>query len=131
MLRIDREQVNRVIAHCQREAPYEACGFLAGGRERVSQVYPVKNIEPTPVSYMMEPNEQLKALREIEEKGLELLAIYHSHPGSRPFPSAKDVSLAFYPEALYVIVSLLDGAEVRAFRIAGERVSEVTIKIEP
>ena len=54
----------------------------------------------------------------IEDAGWELGAIYHSHTRSPPVPSQTDINLAFYPDALYVIVGVAGSApEVRAFRI--------------
>ncbi len=69
---------------------------------------------------------------EIEEQGWELGAIYHSHTRSEAYPSQTDVNLAFYPDALYVIVSVRkpDDPQVRAFRIADERIEEVGLAVE-
>ena len=80
------------------------------------------NSSPTPaVRYRIDPREQLAAFRAMDAAGEQLFAIYHSHPASTPYPSSTDRAEAFYPEALYVLVSLRTGApEVRAYRIAAE-----------
>ncbi len=131
MLRISAEQLKRVIAHCQEGAPNEVCGFLPGRGDRVTRVRPMTNLEPTPVSYLMDPKEQLEVFNDMDSEGEELTAIYHSHPHSRPWPSKKDIDMAFYPDSLYLIISLAEGVEVRCFRIAGGQVDEVGIMIEP
>ena len=65
---------------------------------------------------------------EIEDSGLELGAIYHSHPRTEPYPSQTDINLAFYPEAVYVIVGLGDGEpDVRAFQIRDGRVEDAEL----
>ena len=69
--------------------------------------------------------EQYKIQSAIEDAGHELGAIYHSHTRTPPFPSQTDINLAFYPEALYVIVGVAgDEPDVRAFRIVEGEVSE-------
>ena len=70
--------------------------------------------------YFMDSREQLKVLKEIRKLGLELIGIFHSHPRTAPYPSARDVELALYPEAVYLIVS---GEEIRAFRIVEGKIS--------
>ena len=56
----------------------------------------------------MEPEEQLRVFQEIEKKGLEVSAIYHSHPHTAAFPSQRDVDNAFYPDSLILIISLME-----------------------
>ncbi len=67
-----------------------------------------------------------------EAAGEELVAIYHSHPVSQPYPSPTDRAEAHYPDAFYILVSLRTGeAEVRAFTIdADEFVREVPVAVE-
>ena len=78
--------------------------------------------------YLISPREQLNAFREMDDQGEELVAIYHSHPASQPYPSPTDRAEAHYPEAAYVLVSLRTAVpEVRAFRIADDVVREVPL----
>ncbi len=68
--------------------------------------------------YRIDPREQLRAFRSMDEHGEELIAIYHSHPVSQPFPSPTDRDEANYPDALHVLVSLRSAEpELRVFRI--------------
>lgn len=108
-----------VIAHAQREAPDEVCGWLAGKGHKVSKIYPVSNVAEDPqAGFRMDPEIQLATMREIREMGLELTGIYHSHPHSPPTPSAKDRALAAYPEAIHLIVSLdSPEPELRCYRL--------------
>jgi proteasome lid subunit RPN8/RPN11 len=88
------------------------------------------NVHPTPTTrYVIDPREQLKVFRSLDQAGEELLGIYHSHPVSQPYPSPTDRAEAHYPDAVYVLVSLRTAKpEVRAFRIGGDDfVREVTL----
>jgi proteasome lid subunit RPN8/RPN11 len=86
--------------------------------------------------YVMDPREQLRMMDEIDASGEELLAIYHSHTRSAAYPSRTDVELAFFPDTLYLIVSLADrdAPEIRAFRISrsapeGEQIVEEPVEV--
>lgn len=131
ILRLGPDHLRKIIAHCQKEAPNEACGFLPGRIGVVHRVVPMTNLEPTPVSYLMDPKEQLDVFNGMDEREEELVAIYHSHPDSAPIPSQKDIDMAAYPDSLYMILSLAEGVEVRCFRIIDGQVAEVGIMIEP
>lgn len=78
------------------------------------------NVHPMPLTrYRIDPREQLRAFREMDERGEELVAIYHSHPVSQPYPSPTDRAEAHYPDAFYVLVSLRTPVpEVYAYRMA-------------
>jgi proteasome lid subunit RPN8/RPN11 len=68
---------------------------------------------------------------QIEDSGLDLGAIYHSHTRTEPYPSQTDINLAFYPDALYVIVGLAsDEPEVRAFTIREGQVADAQLEVE-
>ena len=90
--------------------PEEACGLLAGRIEAevysALAVFPITNVLHSPVRYRMDPTEQLAAFDEIDARGWELVAIYHSHPTGPEGPSATDIGEAYYPEVVYLIWSL-------------------------
>jgi [CysO sulfur-carrier protein]-S-L-cysteine hydrolase len=122
---------DQMLAHLRGVYPEEACGLLAGSRGAVLALYAVENQLHSPTAFEMEPLQQLQAFMSLEEAGWELLAIYHSHPHGPETPSAQDVSQAYYPDALSVIVSLadLDRPVARAFTIRDGRVDERTLTI--
>jgi len=128
---IPGEILGKMIAHCRSGYPNEVCGILAGNNGAVRKIYTMTNAEPSPVSYMMDPGEQFRVMKEMREEGTEMLAIYHSHPQSPAYPSSKDVGLAFYPDSLYIIVGLIDPErpEIKAYLINGGRIVEIKIQI--
>lgn len=131
---LSQEHFRQILEHTYAEAPNEACGLLAGAAERVTHVLPAINIAENPTAeYLMDPHDQLRHFQAIEEQGLELLGIYHSHPISPAYPSPTDLTMAYYPETVYAIISLTqgDGPVLRAFRLVDGEVSEVGFKVLP
>ncbi|HEY3315628.1 MAG TPA: M67 family metallopeptidase [Bacillota bacterium] len=122
--------MREIIVHCLDERPNEACGLLVGLGGRVTRVCKVRNVEGSPFDYRVDPEDQFRVMQEMERDGLELTAIYHSHPTSDARPSPKDVRLAYYPEAFQVIVSLRGEPAVRAFHIVDGRVEEASLIVE-
>ena len=109
-----------LVDHAERDFPNECCGMI-GGRDGVAEVvYRATNIEASPFMYVIDPREQLRIMDEIDDAGLDLLAIYHSHTRSVAYPSRTDVELAFFPQVHYLISSLAEREtpDLRAFRIA-------------
>jgi proteasome lid subunit RPN8/RPN11 len=110
--------------------PEEGCGLLAGVGDSIHEVIPVENIEHSPVRYRMAPQDQLKAFLYIEEKGLELLGIYHSHPQGPVTPSETDIAEAYYPEAIYVIISKMNSEwRMRGFSLQNKVLQEVVMTV--
>ena len=130
-MRISRQLLDEVIAHARLDAPNECCGMIASTDGEAVAVHRARNTAASPFRYEMDGMEQYRIQTEIEDAGQELGAIYHSHTRSAPEPSQTDINLAFYPEALYVIVGL-NGPEpdVRAWRIVDGQVSAATLEVE-
>jgi proteasome lid subunit RPN8/RPN11 len=128
---LKKEHLAKIIAHAREEAPLEACGILAGKEDRVVKVYRARNADRSRVSYRLEPEDQYRIFIDIEEKGWDILGIYHSHPASPAIPSGIDLKQAYYPEAVYFVVSLADPVkpQVRAYRIIEGGITEEEIAI--
>jgi proteasome lid subunit RPN8/RPN11 len=119
-----------IIAHALREAPRECCGIIAGRDGVPFQLYETRNVAAGNRLYEIDPAQLIDLeFRELPAQGLELVAIYHSHPESPPYPSATDVELAFWPDAVFLICSLAnrDQPEVRGFRIRDGAIDEVAL----
>jgi len=126
---LTRRQWNAMRRHVRREAPLETCGLLAGKEARVEAVLPARNAAQSPVRFRMEPREQWHAFRWIEDQGLELLGVYHSHPAGPHQPSPTDVEEALYP-VVHVIWALRAGKwQARGYWIESRQVSEVTLEV--
>ena len=116
--------------------PNEACGLLVSDRVlgdggAPTRYIALRNAAESPYRYLIDPDEQLKVWIELDDADEVLWAIVHSHVASPAVPSATDVGLAFYPDSLYVIVSLADdkAPTVRAWSIRDGAVSEVALAV--
>jgi len=121
-----------IVDHGLREFPNEACGLIAAKEGILTRVYAMTNVDASPVSYRLDPKEQLKVFSEMDDEGLELAGIYHSHTHSEAYPSETDRRLAFYPDSRYLILSLSDRENpvLKAFRIEeGGSVEEEELSI--
>ena len=116
---------DEIVAHARAGLPNEACGILAGSGDRVERFYPAEPDEPSPFYYRIESRDQIRIMNEIDEAGLDLIGIYHSHTSSPAFPSRTDAEQAFWPDAVYLIVSLAgDAPELKGYRIVDFAIDE-------
>ncbi|MCC6177341.1 MAG: M67 family metallopeptidase [Chloroflexi bacterium] len=133
LIEVQRSVYDEMIAHALEDRPYEVCGLLAGQGREIQRSFRATNRERSPVRYEIEPADLLRIFREIDDADLDHLGIYHSHTHTRAYPSATDIRLATYPDALYFIVSLMDERNpyVKAFHIRDGEVSEIPIQVIP
>ena len=130
-MKLSRALYDQMVDHARAEAPNECCGMVASRNGEAVKVYPAVNAAASPLRYEIDGAEQYRIQMEIDDSGHELGAIYHSHTRSKPYPSQTDINLAFYPEALYVIVGLAgDEPEVRAFEIRDGQVAEAELEVQ-
>jgi proteasome lid subunit RPN8/RPN11 len=129
-VQLDRALLEQIVAQAHAEAPNECCGIIAAVDGRAVAVHPATNAAASPLRYEMDGMEQYRIQTAIEDAGHQLGAIYHSHTRTAPEPSQTDINLAFYPEALYVIVGIKDEEpDVRAWRIENGEVSEQPLEV--
>jgi len=124
MIRIPEPLYQAMVEHARREVPLECCGILSGREKTVEKAFELQNAEKSPVRYSISPLDQLRVFEEIEKESEEMIAIYHSHTHTIPFPSETDVRMAFYPDVPTIIISLKEEKAplVKAFRIGKEAI---------
>jgi proteasome lid subunit RPN8/RPN11 len=129
-MRMARQLYDEIVAHARAEAPNECCGMVASRDGEAVEVYRAVNAAASPLRYEIDGAEQYRIQMEIDEAELDLGAIYHSHIRSEPVPSQTDINLAFYPDAIYIIVGLAgDTDDVRAFTIRDGQVAEADLEV--
>ena len=131
MLKIPEYIVNKIIAQGLRDAPVEACGILAGQNGQIEEIYQMTNTDNSNEHFTMLPEEQFKATKDIRNKGIKMLAIYHTHPETPARPSQEDVRLALTPDVVYVIASLVDieKPDIKGFLIEDGKIDNVGLKM--
>lgn len=144
--------VRQLVDHARREDPNEACGLILGSAPaadggRALRFEPTLNASASPYRYEIDSKDLLRLTIESDDRDEVFWAIVHSHTHSPARPSPTDVGLAFYPDALYILVSLADlepdtvvpdpaavvpgspGPHVRAWRIVDRQVFEVALAV--
>ncbi len=130
-MRIGRDLFDQMVRHAVADAPDECCGMIASRDGRAVKLYPAENAAHSPFRYEIDGAEQYRIQMAIDDEDLDLGAIYHSHTRSAPYPSQTDINLAFYPDAIYVIVGVAEEQpEVRAFTIRDGAVAETELVVE-
>jgi [CysO sulfur-carrier protein]-S-L-cysteine hydrolase len=109
-------------------SPLECVGVLAGpGGGRVTVVHPLSNIADHPTrEYIGDPRDLIRVIKLVRSQGLELAAIYHSHPNGPAEPSRTDLAQAAW-EIPYLIVDAKTG-EIRAWQLL-EGAQEVRLEL--
>jgi proteasome lid subunit RPN8/RPN11 len=138
-MRIALALLDEVVAHALDEAPNECCGMIAARNGEAVAVHRARNVHASPLRYEVDPRDQHRIQSGIEDEGLDLGAIYHSHTRSDPYPSQTDVNLAYMPETdllafpgtLYVIVGVKDRANpvIRAWTFEDRRPVEASLEV--
>jgi proteasome lid subunit RPN8/RPN11 len=138
MLRLARQVYLEMVAHCFDGLPLEACGLLAGppprgdgGDQAATVCYPAANAAASARVYTVEPRDFLRADRDAEGRGLEIVAVFHSHTHTDAYPSPTDVAQAPDPGWHYVLVSLRHPEPVvRSYRIRAGKIEEEPVVLE-
>lgn len=137
LVRLSVAQHRRILAHCYFGLPDEACGLLAGpvvGGEAtgfVSEVYPAVNADASSRTYTVDGGDYLRASRDAESRGDDIIGVWHSHTHTDAYPSPTDIRQAVDPMWIYMIISLRDEVPMlRSFRIRDEEVRECQVVLE-
>lgn len=130
MLKLPASILSAMVDQARREMPNETCGYLSGVDNEVRALIPMTNIDHSPEHFSFDPSEQFEALKASRSKGLNLIAVFHSHPETPARLSDEDLRLANDPKMLYLIISLAGNSpEVKGYRVIQKVVTEVSIEI--
>jgi proteasome lid subunit RPN8/RPN11 len=131
---ISPDLLEQIVAHAREEAPNECCGVVAvlpaaGDRPaQAMRVQRARNVHASPKRFEIDGRDVIRAMREFDEAGWEIGAIYHSHTHTDPYPSQTDVNFAaHWPGVEWIIVGLASAPEIRSYLIEGGTVREVEI----
>ena len=133
MLRLTEDVWRQMVGHAYDGLPDEACGLLAAvpGTDLADRFYPCRNAAASSRVYTVDPRDHLRADRDAEAGGREIVGVMHSHTHTEAYPSPTDVAQAPDPAWQYVIVSLKrDAAVLRSYRIVEGTVTEEVVGLE-
>ncbi len=112
MLKMKKEDYEKILAFCKEGLPNESCGLIGGTKDgdvkTIEKVYLLTNLDASNEHFSMDPKEQLAAIKDMRANGYELLGNFHSHPESPSRPSEEDKRLAYDPKVNYLILSLME-----------------------
>jgi proteasome lid subunit RPN8/RPN11 len=131
-MRIAPALYQEIVEHARQEAPNECCGMIGARDGQAVKVSRATNVAASPLRFEIDGREQIRFHNDIESRGLELGAIYHSHTRTEPEPSQTDINFARgWPGVLWVIVGLA-GSEptVKTWLIEDGRVAEAELSVE-
>lgn len=129
-LKITKNLLQQIFDQAQNELPFECCGLGAGSGNQISQIFPMENEKKSEMAYAMKGIDLMRCLKQIDQLGLTPNLIYHSHTHTEAYPSQTDITLATFPDAYYLIVSLKNHTpQARVFLIRGEQVEEVSLEV--
>jgi [CysO sulfur-carrier protein]-S-L-cysteine hydrolase len=130
VLELPATVLDQIAAAAYDAYPYEACGLLAGTGDRVERFYRCRNAAGSARVYTVDPHDHLRAERDAEAAGWDIIGVVHSHTHSEPYPSPTDVAQAPDRSWHYTIVGLKrESPETRSYRIAGDSVVEEPITL--
>jgi proteasome lid subunit RPN8/RPN11 len=132
VLTIDDPTRLAVVAHMLAGLPDEACGLIAAvpGSSAIERFYPCGNAARSATLYTVEPRDHLRADRDAEDHGWEIVGVVHSHTHTDAYPSPTDVAQAPDPAWHYVIVSLRDDEPMmRSYRIVDGTITEEPVEL--
>ena len=127
MIKLSKDDFQKMIEHAKSELPNEACGLIAGtinGTDKeIKKVYYLTNIDHSNEHFSLDPKEQLAAIKDMRANGYQPLGNWHSHPESPSRPSEEDKRLAYDSSASYLILSLMeqDNPVLNSFHIEGSQ----------
>jgi len=133
VLRLTDATYTDMVAHALDDLPDEACGLVAAvpGADKIDRVYRCRNVAASSRLYEVDPLDHLKADRDAEGRGLEIVGVYHSHTHTDAYPSPTDVKQAPDPGWHYVLVSLKDAEPVlRSYRIVDGTITEEPVELD-
>jgi proteasome lid subunit RPN8/RPN11 len=118
-----------MLNHVQAVSPEEGCGVLGGRGDRAQLAIPVENELHSATRFRMAPEAQVEAMFRLDQLGLDLIAIYHSHPSGPAEPSLTDLAEAAYPEAAYLIWRQSGEWTCRGFDLSGAGARPMLVRL--
>ncbi len=76
--------------YSENQKPNESCAMLFGKNDQVLDLFLTENIEKSSVNFTISNKQLIEGYKIAEEKEMEVIGIFHSHPDSDAYPSNTD-----------------------------------------
>ena len=119
-------QIEELVSIAKDVLPNESCGLLLGENDAVAEILPMRNVDESPLTFSIESTELVDAYNLAESKGLQVIAIFHSHP-AQPSPSSSDIKFMEINPVVWLMYSTTEW-RLKAY-VYEDSVKEVSIKI--
>lgn len=123
---LSKEHRDVLSSEAINKKPNESCALLFGKKDTekttVIEVYLTENIEKSPVNFTISNEQLICGYKIAEEKGLDVIGIFHSHPDSEAYPSATDKKFMETNPVVWVIYSVMKN-DFKAFIFETELIS--------
>jgi proteasome lid subunit RPN8/RPN11 len=128
---LDNRHKQTLVEHAKKYAPNESCALLFGkessGEYIVKEVFLTKNTENSPINFTISNEELLRGYKDAEQKNLEVVGIFHSHPHSEAVPSATDKKFMEINPVVWLIFSNKSG-DLAAYVLENE-IKPVSVRL--
>lgn len=129
-MKIAKKIYDEIVGIAHEQLPNEACGYLLGKDDSVTEQYPMTNADASPEHFSFVPQEQFAAVKYARKSGLKVVANWHSHPSSPSRPSQEDIRLAYDRNIKYFILSLAAEEPIlNAFSIIDGQVEKLQLDV--
>ncbi len=129
-LNIRKDVYNNIINHAKRDFPIEACGYMAGKDNNITEIFEMTNVDKSSEHFSFDPKEQFDVQKSVRGMGLKLIGVYHSHPYTPARMSEEDIKLAYDESLYYAIVSLMEKEPVlKIFTVKNKKPEEIKYRI--
>ena len=91
--------------YSENQKPNESCAILFGRNNQVSDLFLTENIEKSSTNFTISNEQLIEAYKIAEEKKMEVIGIFHSHPNSDAFPSNTDKKFMQSNPVIWIIYS--------------------------
>ncbi|MCV0392621.1 MAG: M67 family metallopeptidase [Nitrosopumilus sp.] len=127
---ITDSQKQILLEHAEKEKPNESCAILFGSENdensTVKEIFLTKNIEESPVNFTISNEQLIEGYNLAEQKNMDVVAIFHSHPNSIAYPSETDKKFMHGNPVVWIIYSGIT-MEFKAF-VLDEHIQEIQIQ---
>jgi proteasome lid subunit RPN8/RPN11 len=104
-IKISNSHKKILTEHAENEKPNESCAILFGKEDTVSDIFLTKNIEESPVNFTISNEQLIEGYKIAEDKQLDVIGIFHSHPNSEAYPSNTDKKFMHGNPVVWIIYS--------------------------